>query len=72
MESLGPLVYIGAEAIARAVGIDPRQIELCVRKYELPAWKHNARGKWTALPEDLELWVNKMRKRYLKTEHIKE
>lgn len=52
----------GAKAIAEYVGIDYRELQDVVQDEGLPAFKW--RGKWRALPDDLQKWSRAIAKRY--------
>lgn len=63
-------VYCGSRAICSAVGVNYKEIVYYVDKLDLPAFKiktdNGRRTQWLATPDDLELWINKQRDKYLK------
>ncbi|MDP2876742.1 MAG: helix-turn-helix domain-containing protein [Holophaga sp.] len=50
----------GTVAIAKAVGLNRKDIGRMVREKKLPAFKLDGKS-WVALPEDLEAWLRTQR-----------
>ncbi len=54
---------VGAKAICRAVGQNPKNIVWLKKELGLPAFKVDGRGSWLARVEDLTDWTARMRAR---------
>jgi hypothetical protein len=61
------LLVQGAAEIAKKIGESKDSIQALVDAGELKAWKQGpGKGKWRALPEDLQDFVRRQRDKHIK------
>lgn len=61
-----PMCYYGAKEIGAAIREDHRNILALIENEGLPVFRRNGKGKYRALPADLEEWLVAQREKYKK------